>query len=502
MEGAEKFDFFRQPDFLKEPLLAGSYAVYKKATLPGEGTGKLCHIHRPLIIDNRGRRVWGELSVTGDRICITIPEIWLSEAKYPVVVDPTIGTTTVGSQIHWYHEDTEDTEQLFFEVSLGVNRFLLSEPLTGTATAYVYAYEREYDGSCKPVLYSDNGNVPKTRRSQSEGEFDVAVNGNKPAGWRSTSFQAKETISAGTYVWLGLFCDWFAPRFDYGAKCYMDFWDLVGDDIPDTYPLWQANSYYDFKLSLYFTYSSGQNYTRTLTQGIKLTDTRKPAGNYKRTMSMKAHSVTLIDRAINYYRKHISVINVSDTVSRFRGFFCSLGEHITAGDFSTCYRNFLRIIGHTVRPETAGQRSLSARRDMSDQTETGDRIARQRGFIRTLIAGVTSTDHAGKIFTLFRSIRGEAATFAEAGHWGDYLRGISSEAGSMAETNRAETYHRRVQDTAHTESVSLRKLFIFIRLITRSLVRDYIIGRFLRSKEELIIKSPVCREITLESTLH
>jgi hypothetical protein len=50
MEGAENFDFFRQPDFLKEPLLAGSYAVYKKETLIGEGTGKLCHIHRPEII--------------------------------------------------------------------------------------------------------------------------------------------------------------------------------------------------------------------------------------------------------------------------------------------------------------------------------------------------------------------------------------------------------------------------------------------------------------------
>ena len=30
MEGAEYFDFLRQPDFLKEPLLAGSYAVCKK----------------------------------------------------------------------------------------------------------------------------------------------------------------------------------------------------------------------------------------------------------------------------------------------------------------------------------------------------------------------------------------------------------------------------------------------------------------------------------------
>jgi len=32
MEGAENFDFFRQPDFVRDPFLKGSYAVYKKET--------------------------------------------------------------------------------------------------------------------------------------------------------------------------------------------------------------------------------------------------------------------------------------------------------------------------------------------------------------------------------------------------------------------------------------------------------------------------------------
>ena len=90
MDGAENYDFFRQPDFVEDPFLKGSYAVYKKETLVGEGTGKLCHIHRPEIIDARGRRCWGDLSVVGDMLCITIPEKWLGEAKYPVIVDPNI----------------------------------------------------------------------------------------------------------------------------------------------------------------------------------------------------------------------------------------------------------------------------------------------------------------------------------------------------------------------------------------------------------------------------
>jgi hypothetical protein len=72
----------------------------------------------------------------------------------------------------------------------------------------------------------------------------------------------------------------------------------------------------------------------------------------------------------------------------------------------------------------------------------------------------------------------------------------------MAETNHKGDYHRTVEDTAHNEGVSLRHLFIFFRLTTLSLVRDYITGRFLKSNEELVLKSPVCREIVLESTLH
>jgi hypothetical protein len=72
----------------------------------------------------------------------------------------------------------------------------------------------------------------------------------------------------------------------------------------------------------------------------------------------------------------------------------------------------------------------------------------------------------------------------------------------MAETTRRGEYYRKQQDTAYSETVPLRHLFIFIRLLTGAYIRDYIIGRFLKSKEEMVIKSPVCREITIESTLH
>jgi hypothetical protein len=72
----------------------------------------------------------------------------------------------------------------------------------------------------------------------------------------------------------------------------------------------------------------------------------------------------------------------------------------------------------------------------------------------------------------------------------------------MAETRHEGEYYRGVQDTAGSEAVSLRHLFIFLRLVTLALVRDYLLSRFLRSRDELVLKSPVTRELELESAIH
>jgi hypothetical protein len=302
MEGAGKVDFFRQPDFVKDSFLKGSYAVYKKETLIGEGTGKLCHIHRPEIIDARGRRCWGDLSVIDNELRITIPETWLSEAKYPVVVDPTIGTTTVGNQNEWTADAGEDPETLYFLAAIAVNRFLVPQAINGACTAYAYCNEDDGDGGGRPVLYSDSGSKPRERRSAAEGLFDFGMNGSKPPGWRTAAFQSNRSIAAGTYLWFGVLAElyWY-PRFDYGTVCYVDVIDDYGP-VPDIYPLYNANYYENFKLSMYFTYSSAQSYTRTITQGVTLADTRKLTADYKRAMTMNADGVTLAGHSSNYYR--------------------------------------------------------------------------------------------------------------------------------------------------------------------------------------------------------
>jgi hypothetical protein len=75
------------------------------------------------------------------------------------------------------------------------------------------------------------------------------------------------------------------------------------------------------------------------------------------------------------------------------------------------------------------------------------------------------------------------------------------EVGNMAETRHEGAYYRKVQDTAGSTGVSLRHLFIVLRLATLSFVRDYLIPRFLRSREELVIKPSVVRELILENKI-
>jgi hypothetical protein len=454
------------------------------------------------------------LSVIGNRLCITIPENWLSEAKYPVIVDPTIGTTTTGSQIKIYNTYMGVEHNLIFAYQIPVNRFLAPETVHGSCTAHAYVHSSRTSTWDRPVMYSDDTGEPMNKMSGDEGVIDFSGTAGQPPGWRSAPFSCGAPVEAGAYCWFGLFAQYWQTAYDYGGTLYAEvfgttYYDL--ETIPDLYPQDNlASSLYgtmlsmlsELRLSMYFSYTAAQNYIRTLTQGVTLTDTRKHTADYKRAMTMNTNSVTLLGHRSDYYREHTSGITVTDVTSRCRGFFRSLAEQLHTGDFISCCRDFLRFIATTLRPETTETRTLSARRGIAGQAGAWDSTARQRGFIRTLVTAVTAADYAGKVIALLRGIQEEVSALGEAGHLGDYIRGLYTEAGSMAETTHRAEYHRKQQDTAYSEAVPLRHLFIFIRLITGSYIRDFFIGRFLKYREEIVIKSPVCRELILDSKVH
>jgi len=412
IDGAENFDFFRQPDFVPDDFLKGSYAVYKKETLIGQGTGKLCHIHRPLIIDARGRKVWGDLSVAGNELRITIPEQWLSEAKYPVVVDPTVGTTQIGSQNRWREAPGEPLSILSFDQSMPVNRFFVSEAVNGICTAYYYTNENDREGGGKPILYSDNLNNPSLRRSTSENFISLLA-----PGWHSGTFIGE--ASAGVNIWFGLWAQYILwPRFDFGAICYFAWWENF-NVFPNPYPMHMTDGIFDFKLSMYFTYSSAQNYIRTLTQGVNINDSRKLTGNYNRVMTQ--------------------VAGINSLLGIYKQFFHKINEIVKGQDSSNSSGLFLRVFQETVK----------------------------------------NYDEKQSLTFLLRSI------FEKI------------DIGSVAKSGRA--YFALVTDTVHAVSFIFRGLLLFVRIMTGVFVRDYIIGRFLKARKEIILKSKVTKELSFES---
>jgi hypothetical protein len=225
-----------------------------------------------------------------------------------------------------------------------VNKFLVPEPINGTCTAYFHTYhhdESELGGY--PVIYTDNLDKPYQRRSSQENFIDLEINANKPVGWRSCTFTVANSISAGSYIWFGLFTEYFwSPRFDWGYKCYSDFYS--SSQIPNTYPIYNVNWYEDFKLPMYFTYVSGQNYLRTLTQGVSLSDSKELSVGHKRiaTQTVQANAtptrlLTIIKRIqetlqgfdFNSFllvkiRKIQEGVNLTDTIYHLRTFIRGL----------------------------------------------------------------------------------------------------------------------------------------------------------------------------------
>jgi len=485
LEGAENFDFFRQPDFVKEPFLKGSYAVYKKETLIGEGTGKLCHIHRPLIIDARGRKVWGELSVVGCELRITIPEWWLSEAKYPVVVDPTIGTTTVGSQYLVEYDPPEDPWiHIQIECEIATNRFLVPETIDGLCTAYAYTNEDfGEDAGGRAVIFSEINNKPYSKLTTQENFINFEINSSNPKGWRNGTFRSNGSIANGTYIYFGIAAQFFwFPRFDYGLRSVMWDWN-PWYDLPNTTPqtswgLYESN----IKLSMYFTYSTAQNYVRTLTQGVKLIDSRKSVGNYKRTTTQTTTVNSTLNRFETFYRKCVMTVNNSMIIKRLPSFLRKVTEQINVTMNKIEIMSFIRKCTNNVRVNSNTNRFHNVMCKLQDSLKIFDTNSFSVVFLRNVSDNVKALDD-------FR-------------HLGSFIRGLVVTAESTAETTHTAVYKRIQTDTVQPSGNVLRGLFMFVRIVTGVIFRDYLLRRFLIAKEELVLKSVISREITLESKIN
>jgi len=480
MEGAERFDFFRQPDFVSDPFLRGSFAVYKKETLIGEGTGKLCHIHRPEVIDARGRRCWGELAVVGNELRITIPANWLGEAKYPVVVDPTIGTTIIGSQIRW-NMDTNSSSNFAIQIAkrVAVNRFLVSETITGACRAYAYASSGYTDTGGRGIIYYEYLIKPYSKMSNGEQLIDLQVlAASKPSSWRSALFNVG-TINSGSYIWFGITSEnaW-TPVFDFGATCYAEKWESTS--TPSAYPNITTATAYDIKLSMYFTYMA--NFIRTLTQGVNLTDIRKAKVGYIRRVLQTVGVTSLFGKFKTISRKCIDTVSNTVNISRFPVLCREIKEILSLTVVKWENRLISKIFNDSVGAESDIKSKLSIFRKVED-----------------VISGIDSQEFT---FLFYRSVTDTTAIFQVNYGIRLFYREVKDMIENTDSLAKEASFYRYQADTVHVESSLFRKAAFFVRIVAQLFVHDLIFGRFLKAKSEIILKSCVTREITIESKIN
>jgi hypothetical protein len=399
----EGLEFYRQPSVEEvvrrrircDPEVIDSYAVYWSGRNGSFKTGKFCHIYRPRIYDARGRSVWGRLEIAGKTMTITIPEDWLEDAAYPVVVDPVIGTQTRGalSTIDWWNEDT--IIPFYLDCEMGMSKFTASSPINGLCTSYIYSYKAD-DLNGQAVLYSDSGNKPGTRLSRDE--VIVDLDRTTPV-WVPSTFSLSRQIAAGETFWYGYNAKYaIYTYYDVGSTFQkMDTMNL--SDVPTTFA--GLGDTWSIIMSAYFSYSNAQSYTRKMIDTIGVAGVFGKKGAFRRSCTGACLENGLAAGKSFLPRVCIGSTGISARTSCLSFFFRSIADAIRGKeanvrrlsltrfasgviggvDFLQRIAGVVRVFGSVVNQLGEISTRIDMRRVMSESAMLEDRL----GFFQTLI---------------------------------------------------------------------------------------------------------------------
>ncbi|MDR0908731.1 MAG: hypothetical protein LBM77_03095 [Spirochaetaceae bacterium] len=442
IHGADRYDFYKQPEFVPDPLLKGSYAVYKKDIFVGDGTGKLCHIHRPLIIDAAGRKVWGDLYFDGKALNITIPEWWLSDAVYPVVVDPIVGTNTVGKQIR----DPEGTAEdyLNFCDSIIVNRVQNNSIICeGEAAGYYYiGSHANYESLSYPALFDStysytNGKFTlkpgQTAKNKTTYTLRLKATNTLNKYWAKCRFHINNRTSSSSILWFGVVAEEFYPTFDYGGECWCREYDVDNRKINlSGYGKFPWGRSYDVKISMYFEHETGTNHKAELYSGFDMKDKISWPGKFMRQV--------------------VQGLKINDTLKRFAGNKRSLGNSIKAFEGKKLHETFARKATDTIKGIAPLLRKHGLTYKFSEQLKAVDKTGRS-GNSKRLLADNANNSSIYK-------------------HNADYGRKTNETIKCNTLVKRFETFVREAVDTIHGVTSSFRKHGIVSSITDNKTIRD------------------------------
>lgn len=226
--------------------VVGSYAIYHNGNpinyVDGKlyRTGKFGHIYRPKVIDSAGNWIWGNLIIDKELSILTIeiPQEFLENAIYPVIVDPTFGNTgTQASHDHFYGPYT-----------VGVPLSQTSPTGTNTLNSLSFLLDVVATILGRYALYSTSGVAPTTRLIRDTDTWDI-IGGT--GVWRTNPIDMNYSLASSTQYHAGIYFGAMDVdlHYDTGAYTYSSY--QVTDDTPNPF-----GGSEDFATCIYSAYAT------------------------------------------------------------------------------------------------------------------------------------------------------------------------------------------------------------------------------------------------------
>jgi len=239
-----------------------------------------------------------------------------------------------------------------------------------------------------------------------------------------------------------------------------------------------------------------------LTQGVNLSDTGKITAEYRRTATQTARLTDMQNLKADYKREATENVNGTTAATALFSFFRQCAESV--GNNVTLARLpfFCRFVSEEIKASDGIKNNRELNIRFEDAAVFTDELKRSQSFLRMVIDGNKIADNFSFTVLFARTLQetlGITDTFQQVRN---YIRCLYVEAGNLAETACGGNSYRTINDTVQAEGAAFRHLLIFVKILTTSLVRDFIIRRFLIAREELVLKSCVTREITLDSKIN
>ncbi len=203
------FIFGYQPALTQEEIdagfnrpenVVGSYAVYHDSKMNNQvggkhyRTGKAFHIYRPELIDANGNRTWADLKIDEalGLMTITMPEKFLDQATYPVIVDPTFGYTGAGAST------------VTVEDNIRMGRFQISENGTGVSITALIDVTTAAKNMKANVYQDETGETDVDVAVLANGETEQISVGTGASQSITFNYNAAPTFVSGTFYRISL----------------------------------------------------------------------------------------------------------------------------------------------------------------------------------------------------------------------------------------------------------------------------------------------------------